>query len=433
MRVLVLGAYGLIGREIVRRLGREQMSVAGLGRDAAEARRARLDIDWLVCDLANMTEPDAWAEALSGVDAVVNASGALQDGARDHLDATQHQAICALISACETVGVRRFIQISAPGARPGSPIAFLRTKGLADDFLRASALGWVIFKPGLVIAATAYGGTSLLRQLAAAPVVQPLLFADSEVQTVAASDVAEAVAIALLTDELQNAEYDLVEDDAHSLRTLVAEFRAWLGFAPARLVIEAPTWLGFAIASLADLAGRLGWRSPLRSTSLRVMKNGVVGDPTAWKRATHGATPIKSLRETLSALPSTAQERVFARTQFIFPVALATLALFWLASGLIGVARSADAAQLLVDTPLASFARVVVIAGGITDMLIGSGLMMRRWMRAAAWAGAAVSISYLVLGTAFAPQLWLDPLGPFVKIFPVLALTIVVLALRGER
>jgi hypothetical protein len=36
-------------------------------------------------------------------------------------------------------------------------------------------------------------------------------------------------------------------------------------------------------------------------------------------------------------------------------------------------------------------------------------------------------------GAALAPQLWADPLGPFVKIFPAMALALAVAALAEER
>jgi uncharacterized protein YbjT (DUF2867 family) len=153
-------------------------------------------VRWIGADIATLTTPHAWAAHIEGVDAIVNASGALQDGARDNLRAAQQDAIIALIQACAGKAIR-FVQISAPGAKLDARTEFLRTKGVADAAFRASALDWTILKPGLVISANAYGGTSLLRMLAATPFGQPLVLGDARVQIVAASDVAEATLLAV--------------------------------------------------------------------------------------------------------------------------------------------------------------------------------------------------------------------------------------------
>ena len=40
---------------------------------------------------------------------------------------------------------------------------------------------------------------------------------------------------------------------------------------------------------------------------------------------------------------------------------------------------------------------------------------------------------YLLIGTMLAPQLWLDPLGPLLKIVPMLIATLFTLAILDER
>jgi len=432
MRVLVLGGYGLIGLEIVRRLRADGFDVVGFGRSASKGLRVAPGTRWIGADIAMLTTPEAWRPHLENIDAVVNASGALQDGARDNLAAVQDEAIRALIAACEQSSVARFIQISAPGATPDASTAFLRTKSVADDALRASTLRWTIFKPGLVISATAYGGTALVRMLAAFPMVQPLVLGDAAVKTVAASDVADAVSFALTHEQVTaRRDFDLLERDDHTLRAVIEQLRAWLGFPAARAQIEFPKALGFTLARCADVAGWLGWRSPLRTTALRVLAENIEGDASAWE-AVRGR-PLMTLPETLHALPSTLQERVSARATLVFPVLVLTLAAFWLASGLIGFWRADDAARVLDGAVSAESAMMLVLGGGLLDVMIGAGLLVRRFTRMAALASIAVSLVYLVSGTALTPHLWADPLGPLVKIFPAIALALAVAALAEER
>lgn len=431
MRVLVLGAYGLIGSDVVRRLRADGLTVVGFGRSSAKGKRLASNIDWVGADLATLTKPEHWTPYLRGVDAVVNASGALQDGAIDRLEASQHEAIVALVNACAKAGVRRYIQISAPGAAPDAHTAFMHTKGKADAALRANSLEWTILKPGLVISAYAYGGTALLRTLAAFPVVQPLMLPDARLQTVAASDVADAVAIAITTERLVRRDVDLVERTPHTLAETISVFRSWLGFDPAHFTFSTPALLGALLGFCADVAGWLGWRSPLRTTALRVLAGNVLGDPDQGPQAL--GRPLKTLAESLDALPATLQERVFARAQLAFPLLILSLATFWVTSGAIALAQANAAAAVLRDTVLEEHAMTLVIGGALLDFAIGVGLCIRKTARLAASSAIIVSLGYVALGTWTNPALWSDPLGPHVKILPAIALAFAVAALIEER
>lgn len=65
--------------------------------------------------------------------------------------------------------------------------------------------------------------------------------------------------------------------------------------------------------------------------------------------------------------------------------------------------------------------------------MIGLGIALRRTTRAALYAAIAVSIFYIIAGTAITPWLWYDPLGPLVKIAPILVLTFIALAILEDR
>lgn len=116
MRVLVVGAYGLIGLEVIQALLRAGHQVVGFGRSPETGRRIAPHIPWNHGDMRRMQAAADWLPSLSGIDAVVNAAGALQDGAKDDLKLVQDGAIRALVAACEAAGVKRFVQISARSA-----------------------------------------------------------------------------------------------------------------------------------------------------------------------------------------------------------------------------------------------------------------------------------------------------------------------------
>ena len=163
MRVLVLGGYGLIGASVVRACLDRGWSVTGAGREPGRGRRLVPAADWRYCDLAAMTKPEDWREMLAGFDVVINAAGALQDGAGDDLLAVHAAGVAALCAACGPAGVQRLVQISAPGAVTDAPTAFLRTKARGDAAVRECGVHWAILKPGLVVGPQASGGTALVR------------------------------------------------------------------------------------------------------------------------------------------------------------------------------------------------------------------------------------------------------------------------------
>ncbi|MGZ2455667.1 SDR family oxidoreductase [Rhizobium sp. IY2] len=424
MNILILGATGFIGSVVAARLVADGHAVTGLGRNPARARLKQSKVDWRRADLSRMTKPADWDDILKDQHAVINCAGALQDGLSDDLSATQAEAMLALYSAAKAWSCPLIVQISARTAGAAGDLPFLATKRRADEALAASGLPYFILRPALVLGRNAHGGSALLRALAAFPLVLPLVHAESLVETLSVDDVAEAVSRAV--SGVISGDVDLAAAETLTLADLVRLHRQWLGLRPARVFSLAP-WLARPVTWLADLSGLLGWRSPLRSTAMTVMTEGVQSS-----KAGSGLVAT-SAAATLSANPSGVQDLWFARLYLLKAPVIAGLSLFWLLSGLIPLLAPTQASAHFLPFMPAGAAVALTLATCLIDVALGAAVLVRPLAKRALLGMLGVSLAYLAGASLLEPALWLDPLGVLVKVLPSILLTLVALAILDER
>ena len=429
-RAIVLGAYGMIGAACVRALSEAGYDITGIGRNTSAAQAAQLPVRWIFRDLPSVTV-DEWREILRGADVVVNAAGALQDGPRDSLEAIHVTCIAALTTAAAELDLR-VVQISAAGVSEAAATEFFRSKARGDALIEHELDNWVILRPTLVLAREAYGGTALLRAVATLPLVEPRVLPDVMVQTVSLDDVAEAVVRAAGSEIPAGTIADLTETGCQSFADLISVIRRWQGTAPPAMTVKLPDWSVHLSSVVADGLGCLGWRSPLRSSAIRALDDGIRGDPLRWQAA--GGRPCMSLHDTLGRMPATRQDRLFARAYLALPLAIAMLSLFWILSGMIPFFDLEGTISILVERGAPTWVSMVAVIGGsLLDVALGLGILWRNWTKAAAMGMIILSCGYILGSVLMAPDLWLDPLGPMVKVLPGIALAAFVWLLMEDR
>lgn len=429
-KAIVLGGYGLIGSACIGALRGAGFQIVGIGRSEKAARAADADVHWLIRDIPSVST-DEWREILADADVVVNASGALQDGARDDLEAIHVTAVSRIVDAAEGLPVR-FVQISAAGVSAEASTEFFRSKARGDAIISSRASNWVILRPTLVLSPDAYGGTALLRTAASIPMVQPTILPKAQIQTVYIGDVADAVVDAALGKVPNRTVADLTETASRSFPELIAAIRRWQGRKAPAFSPRLPDVLLGISGGIADVLGHLGWRSPLRTTALKALREDIRGDPNTW--ISKGGRPSRSLDQTLAVLPATRQERLFARAYLALPLAIMTLCLFWCISGLIALLDIPGAMSVLLENSVPKvIAGLTVLGGAVADIFLGLAILWRPWTRLASLGMVAVSSVYLIGSAFFAPELWTDPLGPMIKVFPGMTLATIVWLLMEDR
>jgi len=154
MIVVIAGGHGQIARALGHLLAADDHEVRGLIRNPDHA----ADLEAIgVTPVVHDLERDgagALAEAVSGAHAVVFAAGAGPGSGAERKYTMDRDGAIRLIEACRQSGVRRYVIVSAMGAKPGAARgegdfgAYLEAKAAADEALAASGLDYTIVRPG---------------------------------------------------------------------------------------------------------------------------------------------------------------------------------------------------------------------------------------------------------------------------------------------
>ena len=431
MNVLVVGALGFIGRYIVAALQARGHVVIAAVRDS---RRGELDpaLQSLACDLQRDVDPAIWLPRLQGIDAVVNAAGLLK-GDENILDAVHRQTPLALARAAAELGVRRFVQISALGNPRDAEFVASKHRGDAD--LMACDLPVTILRPSLVYSLTgSYGGSSLLRALAAAPGLMPVPGLGRQlIQPLHARDLAAIVVAALQEPEHDQAAQivNVVGPEQLTLVHFLRGLRGWLRL-PKAPILPLPM-------SLLRVAGALGDRlgdGPLGSAMVRMLARGNAStlEDCALLQTRFALAP-QTFAWWQSQEPSQVQDRWQARLYPLAPLLRWGLGLTCLLSAIAGFAQTpAQIAILAAPLPIsADLAVVLGYAGSALDAALGAMLLGNWRTRLAANLLLLVVLAYTLILGFYMPGLWLDPWGALAKNLAILPAILIMRVLEDRR
>lgn len=429
--IAVLGANGLIGHAVALDLTRRGFQVRGYARRFTPAQRAALGeaaTETLLMDL----DRDGLDRLLQDVDMVINTIGILQGAEIESV----HRAFAARLAAvCAVAPMKLLVHFSIPGDAAGDRTAYSRSKREGERAITASGAPYVILRPGFVIATPAYGGSALMRGLAALPFDLPARDAKSFFAATAISDLCETVA--RVASDWRGGKkdwrksWDVMEQRPGTVGDIVTAFRAHNG--GPKVLMATPGWMLAPGVIAGDIVAWLGWKPPIRSTAVQEMRRGVAGDPRPWMEDT-GISPL-SARQAVAATPATVQEKWFARLYLLKALAFAILVIFWCASGSIALTVAfAAARQTLLDHGFSfGLAQAVTIASSLLDISIGLLIAFRRTSRFGLIAGIVVSLGYMAGSAVIAPDLWVEPLGALVKTGPAMVLMLFCLAILDDR
>ncbi|GEO27097.1 NAD-dependent nucleoside diphosphate-sugar epimerase/dehydratase [Alicyclobacillus acidoterrestris] len=273
MRVFVTGGTGYIGVPVVRELVKRGHVVTLLARDEA---RVPKDLASRVHVIAgDLSDATALQIGVDQTDAVVHLVGIIREFRRKgvtmqtvHVDGTMR-----VLEAARRAGVRRFLHMSALGARVGARSGYHRSKWEAETLVRQSGLRFTIFRPSVVFGDGGPGSNfvqELVTLVKRAPILPVIGHGRFPLQPVHTSTVAAVFAQALDMDTTIGETFDVGGPEVVEYGQILQQIREGLG--SRKLSIEIPLPI---IETLVGALGVMG-NPPLTMDQLTMLVEGNV-------------------------------------------------------------------------------------------------------------------------------------------------------------
>ena len=269
--VLVTGASGFVGSALTAALVREGRRVRAATRNPETLALPR---GAEIATLPDLKDAVDWDPLLDGVGAVVHLAGIAHVGPGvdpEVYDRVNHVATAELAGACARAGVRRLVLVSSVRAQSGPAAVHVltetdvprptepygRSKLLAEQALRASALPCTILRPAMVYGPGVKGNLARLMQLAASPWPLPFASFASRRSLVSRDNLNTAISLALTSGAVIGETYLVADPEPVTVAEILTALRA--GRNPGLFPVPAALFeTALKLAGRADTWERLG-------------------------------------------------------------------------------------------------------------------------------------------------------------------------------
>ena len=273
MKVLVVGGSGFVGRAVVSTLLSRGHAVRVLSRGT---RSRAAGVEWVEGGLG---DSGRLGRACEGCDAVFYLAGIIAEVRGQTYDRVHREGTVRVLEAARRAGVRRWIQMSALGTRPGAPSRYHATKWAGEEAVRAAGIPWTIHRPS-VIHGEGDGFLGFFERMSRWSPCLPLLRGGRTLfQPVWVGDVATAMVGTLGTDASVGRTYDVCGPERWTLRAMLELMLKVTG--RRRCLVPVPDGVAQAQAWMLEkvVADAMGRTPPLCRDQWIMLAEDNVGDP----------------------------------------------------------------------------------------------------------------------------------------------------------
>ena len=280
MKVLLTGATGFVGQEILRQLHGAGHSSRILARDPKSPRAQQLARSYSAeVHSGDILDASSLPEALAGAEAVIHLVGIISEAGRQTFERVHTQGTENVVKAAQRARVNRFVHMSALGTRANAVSRYHQSKWAAEEIVRQSGSGWTIFRPSIVYG-PGDGFVNLFAQMSRISPVLPVVGTGrSKFQPVRVEDVAACFVKALSEPRSVGQTYDVCGNEVFSLEEIIDLIMETTG--RKRFKLHLPLWLTRIQAALMEFVfpRLLGKAPPLNRDQLLMLQEDNVGDP----------------------------------------------------------------------------------------------------------------------------------------------------------
>jgi uncharacterized protein YbjT (DUF2867 family) len=243
MAILVTGAAGYLGNNVVRRLVEQGKPVRAMVRNVDKANKRLADVkDKIEIVQGDVTDREGLKRVMHDVSAVIHLVAiALEKGDQTYEEVI-YQGTINVVDAAESAGVTRFINMSQNSAAADHWSRFLRSKGRAQAYVASRGLQWTALKPSSIFGPQDEFFNSIARLVRLTPIVFPNIGGGkAEFQPVSVYDVVEAAVRSLDDNGTIGKEFELGGPEVLTMKEI--EKRIFKAMETNRLLVPGPAWL----------------------------------------------------------------------------------------------------------------------------------------------------------------------------------------------
>ncbi|MEM9014566.1 MAG: complex I NDUFA9 subunit family protein [Pseudomonadota bacterium] len=289
---VVFGGSGFVGRNAVRELAKRgwRIRVAVRRPHHAQFLKPMGGVGQVQLVQANVRDRPSVQAAVQGADAVINLVGILHQEGAQKFATVQAAGARAIAEAAAAEGVAQMIHVSAIGANAQSDSLYARSKGEAEQAVRAAMPNATILRPSIVFGVE----DSFFNRFATMALVSPALpligGGKTKYQPVYVDDVADAICESLARPDAAGLTYELGGPEVYSFRELMTLMLSETG--QSRFLAPVPFPVASMIGAVGEIIGVAPFIDPpLTRDQVKLLKGDNVVAADAHKITDLGIAP----------------------------------------------------------------------------------------------------------------------------------------------
>jgi uncharacterized protein YbjT (DUF2867 family) len=282
MNILLTGATGFVGSHMLERLVADGHHVRALVRDrmALDKPPGRGSVEGVSGDVVTGNGLD---DAAQGCEAVIHLVGIIQETRDATFEKVHHQGTVKVLNAATKAGVRRFVHMSALGARADGVSEYQTSKWRAEEAVRASGVEFVILRPSIIFGPRDGFVTQMVEVMRSTPLMRPVPgHGRYPFRPVYIADVVECFVQSLTNPAATGQTIALVGGEELTLNELLRAVAEAIGVRKPAVHVPFPIMM-----MNAKLMAKVMKHPPVTPDQLRMLKEGSTADPAPMREIFH--------------------------------------------------------------------------------------------------------------------------------------------------